>query len=430
MIERKIIDVDSSAPLISKKKKRQSLIALGIILGIIAIIVFSIIFKTEKKIQQVSGYTIATVIKGDFTSFTEASGSVVLPTQVSIVAMDEGYAKTLNVTVGDSVTVETTLAELSVPELEQNKVDLENSIESQQISLEQIILSNSFAVEELKLRIERKKKEITEAKEEVERAKSLMELKSSREADYNTILDTLEDLENQLEDLELSIEKEKKQGALSKKAQETQIRQLNLNLERVIDDIKASKIKSPISGDVLFIDEKLSVPGSLIEQNVQLFTIANTSDVYIDLEVYEQYRTILSLEDTMEILVSSNFIEAEIIQIGSVASLSSDSLAATIQVRVKPIGDVELTLGASAVANIPLGTKNNALTLPRGAYLTTGNQQYIYVVKDNTAIKTKITYGAMDGNQVEILSGVKEGDKVIVSSYQNFIDQDQIELKE
>lgn len=428
MVERKIVQVDESAPLISKKKRQQGLITVLILIIVVAIIVLSIIWGTGDKIQKVGNYSVAKVISGSLVTSTEASGTVVFPTQVSIIAMEAGYADKLYVSVGDYVNTDTILAQMAVPDLEKNRVDLENNLETQQISLEQVLLSNEYSIKELNIEIKRKVKSVDEAKLDVEKAKELMSLKSSRESDYETALKNLENLQNQLEDLNLSLEKVLKQSELDVRAKETQIRQNQINLDRIIEDIENAKIKSPISGTVLTILDKLSVPGSKVAQNVEMFTIADTSDVYVDLEVYEQYRSTLNIGDKMDILISSNIIEAEIIQIGTVATQSSDSLSATIEVRAKPVKSVNLTLGASAVADIPLGTKENALLLPRGAYLTSGSQKYVYVINGQSAYKKEVVYGAIDGTQVEVLSGLKKGDQIIISSYQNFIDQDEIEL--
>lgn len=430
MTERKIIDVDRTAPLISSKKKNQGKITLLVLIGATLAIVFSILFFTGSKVQKIGDYTVATVDSGTITSSTDASGTVVLPTQVSIVSTSEGYADILNISVGDKITTETILAQLEVPDLELERVDYENTIESKEIALEQVELNNYFTIKELETSIERKKRDIEEAKEELKKAESLKELKSSRESDYETAIENLTNLEEELFDLELKLEKEGRSGELNVKSQETQIKQAKLGLDRVLEAIEDANIKSPIAGEVLSIDSKLSVPGSLITQNSELFSVADTENVVIDLEVYEQYKNSLKLGDIIDVLISSTTIKAEIIQIGSIASLSTDSLAATIEIRVKPVEDISLTMGASAVANIPLGKIENALTLPRGSYLTTGNQKYLYVVRDGIAIKTKVTFGSMEGNKVQILTGVEEGDKVIISSYQNFIDQDQIELKE
>lgn len=429
VVERKIIQVDDSAPLISKKKKMQSLITLGVVLGIVAVVVTVVLLTTTTRIQKVGNYTIIGVEVGALTSSTEASGSVVLPTQVSIVSMETGYVGGLYVNVGDSVDESTILAKVEVPELEQDLVDVKKSIITQGINLEQTKLSLEYTLKEYNIDLLRLEKDISEAVEDVSKAEELKNLKSSRESDYDEALDTLETLYNQKEDILLSIEKEIKLGELEIRSQKAQISQYKTDRDRIKVNIEAVSLKSPISGNVMSIDEILYVPGSLVSESVELFTVANIDDVYIDLEVYEEYRTALKVGDIMEILISSQIIEAEIIQIGSIASLSSDSLAATIEVRAKPIGEVNLTSGATAVASIPLGTKENVLLLPRGSYLTTGNQKYVYRREGDRAYRTEVVYGSIDGSKVEILSGLKAGDEIIISSYQSFIDQNEIELK-
>ncbi len=426
---RKIIQVENSKPLISKKKRRNGYIAFGavVILGVSLFLI--IYFSTRENIVNIGDYTIATVSSGDLITSTEASGTVVLPTQVSIVNMERGYASKIFVKIGDTVSNSTVLAILDVPDLEENRDDLENNLFTANIDLEEIELSLEYSVKELETSLRRIQIDISEASLEVSDKKKLLELQSSRQSDYEGALDQLEILQEQKEDLIFNLERQKREGELSIRKQKAQIKQMKTSLNRINQDINDARITSPIAGDVLSLNEDLTVTGSLINQNASLFTIADTSDVFIDLEVYEQYSSSLEIGGHMELLISSNIVEAEITQIGQVASLSSDGLAATITVRARPLGNVDLTPGASAVADIPLGTKENALLLPRGSYLTTGNQKYVYLLEGNKAYKTEVAFGEIQGTQVEVLNGLKKGDRVIISSYQNFIDQDTIELK-
>lgn len=429
MIERKIIQVDESVPLISEKKKKQSIIAFGLVITGVVILIMSLILLTGEKVVKISDYTLATVASGSLIQLTEASGTVVLPIQVSIGSLDDGYADKLFVKVGDKIDKTTVLAKLDVPDLEKDLIDIEKTLITDNLTLDQIKLELEFSVKENELELSRLEKDILEAKEDLDRAKELKELKSSRESDFEDALEIYENLENEKEDLLLSIEKNKRGGVLDIKSQEAQISKDEASRDRIINDIESSKIKSPIKGTILTVEDQLNVPGSQIDEGTELFTVADTSSVYIDLEVYEEYKAALKIGGMMDILVSSKLISAEIIEIGNVASLSSDSLASTIVVRAKPTSNIELTSGASAVANIPLGVKENALLLPRGSYLTTGNQKYIYKIVGKKAVKTEVVFGTIEGAQVEVLSGVEIGDRIITSSYQSFIDKREIEIK-
>jgi multidrug efflux pump subunit AcrA (membrane-fusion protein) len=177
------------------------------------------------------------------------------------------------------------------------------------------------------------------------------------------------------------------------------------------------------------VNADLSVPGSLIAKNTELMKIADRTNAFIDFEVYEQYAGTLAVGGKLTATIGTSTVAAEITQIGKVASLSSDGLSATVSVRTKPLEAKNLTPGATAVATISLGEKQGVLLLPRGAWLTTGGQKYVYKVAGNKAIKTTITCGEIQGTQVEILKGLSEGDSVITSGYQDFIANDEVALK-
>jgi HlyD family secretion protein len=63
------------------------------------------------------------------------------------------------------------------------------------------------------------------------------------------------------------------------------------------------------------------------------------------------------------------------------------------------------------VANEP-----NALNIPREALHTENGQPYVYRVTDDTLQRTPVTVGNLNLTQVEILSGLKQGDKVALGS--------------
>ncbi|NRB81389.1 MAG: hypothetical protein HRU38_22450, partial [Saccharospirillaceae bacterium] len=102
----------------------------------------------------------------------------------------------------------------------------------------------------------------------------------------------------------------------------------------------------------------------------------------------------------------------------------------TVSVVVKPVENSgEFLLGSTAIGEFSLGIQKDVLTLPRGAYLTTGSQRYVYVINDGQAVKTAVSFGDIQNNTVQILSGLTQGDEVIVSGYQNFISEQLISVK-
>ena len=428
--EQKIIHTGRTGPLEQKGKKRKRAIAILII--IVLAVGIGIGFRTigMEKTVTVSNYTKAVVVQQNMVSTVEASGTVVYPTQVTIVSPEEGYVDQLYVSEGDEIALSDVLCVIDIPELDDEIDDLNINLTKERVALEELILNYKYSILELERSTDRLIDDVTEAEEEAETLKSLAQLKSSRESDYEDSLDNLELLQEELQDTTSDLEKERQAKDLAIRKQEAVIAQMEINLAQALEDLDDSRVKSPISGHVMSINESLSVRGSELSESEELFIIANMNEVYLDLDVYEQYVSQLQVGSRMLVTVGTTSFEAEITHIGKIATMDSDGLSAMITVRAVPAQDVSLTMGASAVATITLGSKENTLILPRASYLTTGSQKYVYKVDGDKAYKTTVTFGEIQGSQVEVLSGLEAGDTIISSGYQDFIDQDVISISQ
>ncbi len=427
--EKKIIQIEEVKPKTSKEKKRRRYLGVVVFLLLASGAVLFLWTSAKPDSYSIKSYESSVVKAGTFVSTTEASGTVVLPTQVEIVSTMDAYASELIASEGDQINPEDILAVLDVPDLDDELDDLTLSYKQAVIELESLEKSADFTIASLTRSVSRLERDVEEAREDADAMKALAELKSSRQSDYETALDTLEDYTEQLEDARAELEEAAVSKDIDLRKQQAAINQLQVNIAAVEEDIEENRIKSPISGEVLSLNEDLAIKSSLIEQSDSLFVVADRSDVYIDFDVYEQYAGLLEIGGTMTVTIGTGSMKAEITKIGKIATMDTDGLSAMITVRARPDTDLTLTPGASAVASITLDVQDGVLTLPRGSWLTTGNQKYAYVIDGNRAVKTKVVIGDIQGNSVEIISGLKAGDEVITGSYQNYIDQDEVLLK-
>lgn len=76
--------------------------------------------------------------------------------------------------------------------------------------------------------------------------------------------------------------------------------------------------------------------------------------------------------------------------------------------------------------------QQTALVLPQGAYLADSAGKFVYVLNSETAIahKQAVTLGRQSANQIEVISGLKAGDNVIISSYRDFAQTNTIQLQQ
>ena len=65
--------------------------------------------------------------------------------------------------------------------------------------------------------------------------------------------------------------------------------------------------------------------------------------------------------------------------------------------------------------------------MPRSAVLYSEERAYVFIVKDNKALQTWVKPGADSDKELEILSGLKQGDQVVVEG--NYVLEDGMQVK-
>jgi HlyD family secretion protein len=90
-----------------------------------------------------------------------------------------------------------------------------------------------------------------------------------------------------------------------------------------------------------------------------------------------------------------------------------------------------LSPGQSLDAQITLGEPASATLLPNGAFVNDSGGAWVFVVDADgvNAGRRPVRIGRRSNSQIEVLSGLKPGDKVIVSSYTPFGKAERIQLK-
>jgi HlyD family secretion protein len=431
-IRTSIIDDVKVKPFRAPGRKRQRnilLITLLVVTFLGAAAYFLLIPKEEQYVLRT--YESEFVEKGEMIRTVQASGSVTIPVRLTVTAADvgeNGYADKLYVNEGDAVDSGQVLAELSVPDLEDDLTDLGANLDDAERSLKQLVLQNKFSADKALRELQRLQEDITEAEEEVARQKKLLAVNSSRQSDLDAAEDILANLQDQYEEQQISIEEDAELNALEEEARQASIDRYRLQIARLTEDIDAATVRSPMQGEVLEIEDKLFVPGSSISKGLSLFTIADRSSAIVELEVLEQYAGYLSVGQEVALSVGGTAMKGTISNIGKIATMSSDGLGATVVVKVIPEEGADLLLGSTVVSELVLGTEQDVLTLPRGPYLTTGSQKYVYVVEDDTAVKRKVSYGSIESDKVQILGGLEAGEEVITSGYQNYFEFETITL--
>jgi multidrug efflux pump subunit AcrA (membrane-fusion protein) len=154
---------------------------------------------------------------------------------------------------GDLVTTETVLAVLEVPALEEDLFDSQMNLSDAQRSLELTLTTYRY-------NHERKIRTIQNARENLEITRQRVSSGDMPQNDLESELQALDELIfelNQMEELH----------DLAVSSGEAVVEQYRTVMERIKESIFQARITSPIAGEVLSYNSKLSVPGARILQN-------------------------------------------------------------------------------------------------------------------------------------------------------------------
>ena len=90
-----------------------------------------------------------------------------------------------------------------------------------------------------------------------------------------------------------------------------------------------------------------------------------------------------------------------------------------------------IRIGKSYRVQIELGNKERTLVIPRGDFLSTTGGLWIYTLDadGSRAVKTEIETGRQNPQQIEILSGLKAGDRVIIGDYDKLNGENEVYIK-
>jgi HlyD family secretion protein len=182
------------------------------------------------------------------------------------------------------------------------------------------------------------------------------------------------------------------------------------DLKRQVDDLN---VKSPVDGQVgqLFIAEKATVA-----KDAQLLSVIDLSALQVEMKVPESFARDLGIGMTGEISGNGNTWK------GIVSAISPEVVNGEVAARLRFDGETpkQLRQNQRLSVRVLLDRRDNVLTVQRGSFVDESGGSYAYVVRDGIAVKTPIRVGASSIDKVEILDGLKQGDRIVISGTDNF----------
>ena len=180
-----------------------------------------------------------------------------------------------------------------------------------------------------------------------------------------------------------------------------------------------ARITAPFAG---IVTQRFANLGTLMQagtssstQAMPLVRLSQDDRFRLVIPVPESYVKYIRLNDPVQVRVPS----LDKVVPGVVARFSDDVAAdtRTMHTEVDVLNPSHVLMpGLYAEATLTLDRKDDALVVPLQAVNQTGNQAVVFLVDSNNALQERtITLGIQSATDAEVLSGLKDGDRVVVS---------------
>ena len=264
---------------------------------------------------------------------------------------------------------------------------------------------------------------LTTAEREKRRAEQGYSVKAISQIDYEKAGD---DLNN----AKLQFEHAVKDAKLNRESLEFESTALGMELERqtflvanLQRQVSALQVQSPVDGIIgnLATDNK-----TYLSKNQLLLSVVDLSQFEVEIAIPESYADDLTLGMPVEVTLDQQVYPALLV------SISPEIVENQVTGRVR-FGDKSppgLRQNQRLASRILLEQREAVLQVARGQFLESSNGQFAYKVQNGVAVKTPIALGARSLSAVEVLSGLSEGDQIIISGTDMFQGANQIQLNQ
>lgn len=319
--------------------------------------------------------------------------------EIDVYAKESGFVRDLRVDYGTRVQKGDLIAVLEIPEL-------------------QMLLSQDEAA------VQRASDQVTHAENEVSRLKAQLKVANLWYTRLKGVNDKQPGLVAQQEiddaegkDLSQSAQLEAGESALLGARSQLDEAKAKQQHDQVLFDY--SKITAPFSG---IVTQRYANLGTLVQagtgsstQAMPLVRLSEDDKFRLVIPVPESYVKFIKIGDTVQVKVPAvdKTIPGRVTRFS--VDVAEDTRTMHTEVDV-PNPNHVLMPGLYAEATLTLERKNNALVVPLQAVSQTGNAASVFVVDMNNRLQDrKVELGLETANDAEVLSGLNEGDRVVVS---------------
>lgn len=407
---------------VQRKEQRKQFIRIGTAVGgfIVLIVVVISMLQTSLKRKDLN---ISTVDKGVIEVSVSASGKV-------IPAFEEIINSPINSRIvevykrgGDSVDVGTPILKLDLQsaETEYNKQLDEEQMKSLQLEQQRVTNHNKLSEMEMNLKVSR-----------MELDRKAVELRNERYLDSlgagTTDKVRQVELDYNVSILKLKEDEQKYKSEQALAEADLKVKELELNIfrkslaetRRTLED---AQIRSPRKAILTYVNNEI---GSQIGQGAKVAIVSDLSHFKIEGEIADTYGDRIAAGSKAVIKIGSEKLDGTV---SDVTPLSKNGVI-SFTVQLEEDNHKRLRSGLKTDVYVMNAVKDDVLRIANSSYYVGKGEYELFVVNGNQLLKRKVQLGDSNFEYVEVVSGLQEGDQVIVSDMNAYKDKNKLKIED
>lgn len=395
----------------------------GILLGLIIYLIFSSAGPSRQR-QKKDNLMIAEVKDDKFLEYLDLEGIAQPKLTVKLNSVESGLVDQIIADDGSFLKQGDTILILNNPDLIRAIDDERDILEKQRISYQEKLLQMEQKTSELKRNTMKTVYDLNRLSKqhELDKDEYAMGIKSKAQLDVST--DEYNYSQKNARFLLQELQQDSIKNTIQRELLQSDMEREEKKYLRSRERLNNLIVRSPIGGQLSYLSV---IPGERVSAGVNIGElkdmtnmklIASVSEYYIDRITLGLPATITYNNEKYSLVISK--INPEIKE----RNFMIDMLF------VDKIPD-NIRIGKSYRIQIEMGLPENALVINKGNFYQSTGGQWIFKLTKNgdKATKTPLVIGRQNPLQYEVLDGLKAGDKVIISGYDNFGDVQELILE-
>jgi len=178
----------------------------------------------------------------------------------------------------------------------------------------------------------------------------------------------------------------------------------------ILIELKSGNIIAPFNGVLGYTGLTEDI---LVSNNIVIITIDDNSTIYSDIKIPENYASYIKKGLPVDVKIANykeKIFKGEVDFVSSRINADTRSLLSRIKVNNK---DLDLISGSLLEVSVKFNLRNS-LSVPDTSVMVEGDKSYVYKINDeNIANKTEVETGLRTDKNIEIISGLTQGDIIV-----------------